>query len=328
MVGLPPDAMARFRNDGFLVIRDLLDANTLVPAFMQDFGNRLSEIADTMVREGRLPTPCPHEDFDQRVQWLYRESKDIFAQNLNISIPPTAGLPEDTPVFLPESVFDAIRDPALLDVLESIIGPEISANPIQHVRIKPPQTLVDASAAGTVNASVGISPKNGLVSRTPWHQDNAVVTPDADDTEMVTVWFPLTSATEERGCLQVIPGSHHEGLRDHVQETTNREFTVHKLPDIEPVTLPMEPGDVLLLHRRTCHASLPNQGDEVRWSLDLRYHPTGMPSGRDVLPSFVVRSRKDPTSEIRDVEDWRAGWHAAIAALAATPPNEAKTRWA
>ena len=321
--------LARFRNDGFLVIRDLLDANTLVPAFMQDFGNRLSEIADTMVREGRLPTPCPHEDFDQRVQWLYRESKDIFAQNLNISIPPTAGLPEDTPVFLPESVFDAIRDPALLDVLESIIGPEISANPIQHVRIKPPQTLVDASAAGTVNASVGISPKNGLVSRTPWHQDNTVVTPDADDTEMVTVWFPLTSATEERGCLQVIPGSHHEGLRDHVQETTNREFTVHKLPPTSNRS-PFLWSPVTFCCCTAEPATPPCRTRAIRGPLEPR--PSLPPDRHAVWPgrSTEFRRAKPEGSDVRNkgCRGWRAGWHAAIAALAATPPNEAKTRWA
>ncbi len=328
MVGLPQEAIDRFHQDGFLVIRDLLDSDRLVPAFKTDFGNRLREIADRMVQEGRISSPCPNDAFDEKVQWLYRESKDIFAQNLNISVPPNAGIDADTPIFLPESVFEAIRDPSLLDVLESVIGSEIMVNPIQHVRIKPPQALVDSSAAGMVNAAVGISPKNGLVSRTPWHQDNAVVTPDADGTNMITVWFPLTSATEEQGCLQVIPGSHHEGLREHVQETTNREFTVRKLPDIDPVTLPMEPGDVLLLHRRTCHVSLPNRGAHVRWSLDLRYHPTGMPSGRDALPSFVVRSRRNPDSEVSSVEDWRAGWRQSISALAASPPVQARTRWA
>ena len=35
---------------------------------------------------------------------------------------------------------------------------------------------------------------------------------EADDTEIITVWFPLRDATEENGCLAVVPRSHQEGL--------------------------------------------------------------------------------------------------------------------
>ena len=68
--------------------------------------------------------------------------------------------------------------------------------------------------------------------------------------------------------------------------------------------LPMAAGDVLFLHRRTCHSSLPNTSDTVRWSFDLRYHPTGQASGRQWLPECVVRSRADPASEQRDPAQW------------------------
>jgi ectoine hydroxylase-related dioxygenase (phytanoyl-CoA dioxygenase family) len=327
MGGLSTDQVNRFRDAGYLVVPGLLNDATVVAPIIADFEDRLDAIVAERVARGDL-APAPGDlPFADRVKWLYRESKDIFAQNFNISVPARAGIPADTPIFLPESVFAALHDPDLLDAVETLIGPEISINPIQHVRIKPPQALVERSTVGTVNAAVGINKHNGLVSRTPWHQDNAVCTPDADATEMLTVWFPLTSASVEKGCLQVVPGSHTSGLRAHYRQESNREITLSALPDVEPVALPMEPGDVLFLHRQTCHASLPNRGDTVRWSLDLRFHPTGQPSGRAALPSFVARSRRDPANEVRDIGAWRAGWRSAIAALAADPSAPAPSRW-
>ena len=38
------------------------------------------------------------------------------------------------------------------------------------------------------------------------------------------------------------------------------------------------------MHKHTIHGSLPNVSDEIRWSLDLRYNPTGQPTGRPEFP--------------------------------------------
>jgi phytanoyl-CoA hydroxylase len=76
---------------------------------------------------------------------------------------------------------------------------------VQHVRLKPPERLVPKD------------PTTGQIQlgAPPWHQDNGVVTEDADETDMITVWFPLTEATIENGCLAVAPRSHTEGLLPH-----------------------------------------------------------------------------------------------------------------
>ena len=59
--------------------------------------------------------------------------------------------------------------------------------------------------------------------------------------------------------------------------------------------------------KRRCspHSSLSNNSDDVRVSLDLRYNPTGQPTGRPEFPGFVARSRRDPSSELRDPEAWK-----------------------
>ena len=45
----------------------------------------------------------------------------------------------DTPFWTGPAVFALLRNQAILDAVESLIGPEIYANPVQHVRIKPPE---------------------------------------------------------------------------------------------------------------------------------------------------------------------------------------------
>ena len=89
-----------------------------------------------------------------------------------------------------------------------------------------------------------------------------------------------------------------------------------ELPAEKPTPLPMRPGDVLFLHRRLLHSSLPNTGAKVRWSFDLRHIPAGAPSGREAFPCFIARSRANPESEVRNPDAWRKLWLDARGRLA------------
>ena len=94
-----------------------------------------------------------------------------------------------------QAVFDMLRCPELLNLVEGFIGPEIYSNPVQHVRIRVPESR-EPRDLDTGALKLG---------STPWHQDNGVVLPEADDTQILTVWFPLRRAEVEHGCLQVVP---------------------------------------------------------------------------------------------------------------------------
>lgn len=63
--------------------------------------------------------------------------------------------------------------------------------------------------------------------------------------------------------------------------------------------------------RMTEHASCPNLTDDIRWSFDLRYQPTGQPTGREVLPGFVARSSAEPETVLDDPAAWAELWWAA-----------------
>ena len=114
---------------------------------------------------------------------------------------------------------------------------------------------------------------------------------------MLTVWIALSDAPIERGCLQVTPGSHRQALR-----TTVRTYRGARWPSPTPYgpgprhPRPGRSGDVILMHKHTIHGFLPNLSDEVRWSLELRYNPTGQPTGRPEFLGFVARSWRNPAS--------------------------------
>ena len=97
---------------------------------------------------------------------------------------PKRNVKPDAPLWVGPAVFNMIRNERLLDAVEQFIGPEIYSNPVQHVRMKPPEQRTP------LNQETG----RVQVGATPWHQDGGVVNEDADETEMITVWFPLWDA--------------------------------------------------------------------------------------------------------------------------------------
>ena len=83
--------------------------------------------------------------------------------------------------------FEHATDPAILDPLEDLIGPDIV--------IYNTQALLKPAHHGTSQ---------------PWHQDSAYwpIRP----CNLVTCWIALDEATTENGCMHFLPGSHRAGL--------------------------------------------------------------------------------------------------------------------
>ncbi len=49
---------------------------------------------------------------------------------------------------------------------------------------------------------------------TPWHQDIALWRDD--HVEAANAWIAIDPASNENGCMQFLPASHHGGLIDHI----------------------------------------------------------------------------------------------------------------
>jgi hypothetical protein len=288
-------------------LEDVLDPAADLQPLVDDYAATLDGLAAEWRERGYIRSTYADLPFGQRFERVATEAGAAgvdWMQPFDLSLP-LGNVQADSPIHLSAAVFGLLSNPKLLDVVEVLVGPEILLNPIHHVRLKPREELVTEAMRG------------GLTSRTAWHQDQGVALPEADATELITVWLPITAATVENGCLCVIPGSHRAGLATHCPGVnTDRQLRIpDKLLAGAPRPVPMRPGSVLILHRLTEHSSLANRSDGIRWSFDLRYQPVGQPTGRPVFPSFVVRSRSDPARAVTDWRDWAAAWHEARASL-------------
>lgn len=277
---------ARLRRDGYVVVRGVLDVETVIEPALAE----LAAVVD----------PTESRSFTDQILERWQTGTPPPSQQFDISLPQT-GIVRSTPFNTGPAMLQVLTYPNLLDVVETIVGPEIFSNPVQHVRVKVPESLVASNE------------QNSLVSHVPWHQDLGVIDPEADNSQILTVWIPLTTSTLDNGCLQVIPGSHRAGeLFAHCPgHTGGVGIPESYLPDGHPVPLPVEPGDAILMTQTTVHSSRPNITDsDVRVSLDLRFQAVGEPTGRPWFAEagFIARSRRDPSTELRNADTWHAQW--------------------
>jgi len=293
-----------FNEQGYLVVEDLLEPEVVLDPVIEEYHGVLDRLADYLHNKGELASRYEELPFSERITQISAETGKNHQQFYDFSLP-FKNVKPDTPFWTGPAVFNAFVYEPLLDVIESLIGPEIYSNPVQHVRIKPPEQYLPKNDYG-----------DAVIGKTAWHQDHGVVTPEADDTRMLTVWFPLLDAPIEKGPLRIVPGSHKGDLLTHCLNYTGNKLSPpggrqipEKLFPVEMVKpVPLDRGSVLFLHKRTVHGSLSNVSEEVRWSFDLRYNPTGEPTGRHMFPGFVARSRANPETELRDPDHWSQLW--------------------
>ncbi|HLJ55033.1 MAG TPA: phytanoyl-CoA dioxygenase family protein, partial [Chthonomonadaceae bacterium] len=274
--------VAAYRRNGVLVAEGILTDADFQPV-IEEMQEWIDRRAQALAAEGKLTRLYADAPFDRRLGLLYAQTPEI-ANGLDIML--IRGL----------ATFAFLHNPRLLDAVACLIGNEIACNPIQHIRAKPP-----AANSGTGTGFYNV----------PWHQDSGVTWEDADDSDIVTCWMPLVDATIENGCMEVIPGAFRGGHLEHVAEggTTIRPDL---LPQTAPMAVPVRKGGIIFMHRHTPHRSTPNFTDTVRWSLDLRYQPTGQPTGRPFHPEFVARSIANPSSVLTDHAEWSRRWVSAL----------------
>lgn len=269
---LTTQQLDHYCDQGFVVTDRIIDSDSL-DALGGDLTARVDAVACRLRAEGRLSSLCEGEPFDKRLLSLFRAAKDSAAgkelwqavelKYFNI---PTRGM------------FQMMTHPALLDIVEQIIGPEIRFHPQSNARAKLPQ--FDASIV-------------------PWHQDATNLSPDSEKTFMINFWIPLVDVTMDMGGMQVMLGRHH--TRPVISDTV---FAIpdEKLPNDPIVDCPVRRGCALMIQKRTLHRSAPNTSEKVRWSLDFRYCDADLPAGRP--GGFVARSRKDPARVINSYEQY------------------------
>jgi len=139
---------------------------------------------------------------------------------------------------------EIVHHPKLLNVVEDIVGPDI---------------VCCASVLFIKEAKDG-----GYVS---WHQDGKYM--GLEPSNGVTAWVALSESNETSGCMQVIPGSHKQGMRDHNdtfadENILTRGQEAQGIDEERAVSMPLKPGQVSLHHQSVVHSSQPNNSNDRR----------------------------------------------------------------
>ena len=143
--------------------------------------------------------------------------------------------------------------PAILDVIEGILGPDIMVFSGEFF-IKEPQT-------------------RHIVSM---HQDLTYWGLGAID-GLVTAWIPLSPATPASGCMDFVRASHKNAILPH-DDTFGADNLLSRgqevrvdVADDQKTAIEIHPGQMSLHHGLTIHGSGPNTSDDRRIACVIRY---------------------------------------------------------
>ncbi|VVB71389.1 Phytanoyl-CoA dioxygenase (PhyH) [uncultured archaeon] len=110
------------------------------------------------------------------------------------------------------------------------------------------------------------------------HQDWYTIRGSLD---AITAWTPIAPLTKDMGYLEVVPGSHKNGLLKHKDFGNNYEI-IESTDSLNWKPIEMDIGDVLFFSTFTIHRSGYNKSDKIRWTEVIRYDNA-------LEPSFVAR---------------------------------------
>jgi hypothetical protein len=118
----------------------------------------------------------------------------------------------------------------------------------------------------------------------PWHQDEAYWEPEVEYPKALGSWLPLHDVSVEMGAMQFIPGSHKQGIVDHVHY--DRDDPAHNLLEAVGVDVtmavacPLTKGGCTFHDKNTLHFTEPNTTDQPRYAYPIEHQVA--PRLRDV----------------------------------------------
>ena len=276
--------LSEFHSRGYVILPGLIETD-VVAAVIADLESWVDTRARELLDSGRITHLCEEQPFEYRLACLHRQSshESIVASTLRQEL------------HWP-GMFRLFFHTKVLDIVESILGPEIRLYPNYSIRPKLPQH----------------APTKVL-----WHQDAGYTEsgrhgndPNAVDTtveglRMVNVWSPLVPARVANGCMKFVPGSHTLGVVAHEEREHYLEITQQVLEPMLPnaVDIECDPGDVILFSNMLFHMGGDNMTDMVRWSADWRYQDATQSTMR-AERGHLARSRQHPDQVVASADHW------------------------
>ena len=150
-----------------------------------------------------------------------------------------------------------VRNPTILDAVESILGPNL---------------LCWGSGFFTKNVDDG--------AFNSWHQDSTYW--GLSSADVVTAWVAFTPSTPESGCMRVIPGTqnadqvpHRDTFAEANLLSRGQEIAV-EVDENQAIDVVLRPGEMSLHHVRIFHGSGQNRSRHRRIGFAIRYIPTSI----------------------------------------------------
>lgn len=160
--------------------------------------------------------------------------------------------------FSEEFIWELATNPVILDTIEAIVGPDFYLLATHFFN----------KYGEGADASKFVA----------WHQD--VTFWGLEPPYAITAWYAVDDADQENGCMQVLPATHVQGIREHGKSDTtgnllsiNQEVSVTEEVAATAVDMPLRAGQMSLHDGTIIHGSLPNSSDRRRCGLTLRYVP-------------------------------------------------------
>jgi len=245
MAHLNEHQVITYMSDGFLVVRNVIP-HLIIDAVIRDVEDEIEQQASSLFYETEIKESNTSAPFGQRWHLIWKNRRGDYPQ--------VTGWHS---CLFGEALFDLWTHPSIVDVVESLVGPEIQFNGEWWIRPELP------------------AEKPGMP---PWFQDCAYM-PGGEDQKILAVWIPLVPVNQENGAPQFIPGSHLQGLVRHVPQRGG----IFDVPVADPSKgkrvqiLEMNPGDFVVYNSLTFHRSASNNSNGIRWSTDFRFSPMGTP---------------------------------------------------
>jgi len=129
----------------------------------------------------------------------------------------------------------------------------------------------------------------------PLHQDYPYWVGVAEDAhDVATSMLFLDDSTLENGCLQVVPGSHHQGpwrTRTDGDRFAHNEIDAGAYEDVTPVPVEVAAGAVVTFGPLLAHQSAPNLSGRERRALLFSYQPPGRRHSLESLRKLRIEQK-------------------------------------
>jgi len=173
--------------------------------------------------------------------------------------------------------YELATHPAVLDVVEQFLGPDILVHSTR-IFCKDP----------------------GQPTYVSWHQDGRYS--GLQGRQAPSIWIALSESTPQNGCLRVIPGSHLQGPLPHQETFAEHNMLNHgeqitaPLDESTAIDVVLQPGEMSLHHVDMVHGSAPNRSGGKRVGFIItcitplvqadRIQPVVLARGRDEVRHY------------------------------------------